>query len=183
MRRRVSGTPARQEAVPIAEPSASEPLTAGHGLSAAGELMGGAAFAAVAAFACIEALRLPRMGSLGFAIGAGLAPFVVGLTVLALSGLVVLESVRSEGHRHVGRWLRQLAVHREVRRWAILVLLVSGFVALLGRVAFWLACFLFMLASLAYLRVGTVWRIVTYSALTAALVGYAIPALFQMPLP
>ena len=152
-------------------------------MAAAGELVGGAAFAAAATFASVEGLRLPRMGIRGFATGAGMVPFLVGLTVLVLSSFLVVESIRAGGHRFVRRWLSELVDQEEVRRWAVLVLLVSGYVVLLGRVPFWLACLLFMLASLAYLRVGAVWRIVAYSAATAGLVGYVIPAFFQMPLP
>jgi hypothetical protein len=148
-----------------------------------GDVVGGLAFMALSVFAIVGALNMPRRGTLGFVTAAGFTPTLIGSLLFVLSATLVALTLRTHGYRSIAGWARSTLSNDIVRRWLTLVALIGVYVALVGWIHFIVLQFLFFVAIFAYLRVGRAWHVLVYSVLGAALIGYLIPEIFEMPIP
>jgi len=154
-------------------------------------------FGAVAGF---ESWRMPRFEHLGIQIyqAPGLVPGLLGLTIAAFGLMILVRSLREGGWNladgemgdSIGSRLRSI----EARRLAILFVITLGYAwGLVGRIPFWAASFVFVLAFIvlfdwreAAAQSKQVRLLITASvqaAITAAVVSYVFEYIFMVRLP
>jgi putative tricarboxylic transport membrane protein len=109
----------------------------------------------------------------------GLVPGLLGVAMIALSGLMVVRGVRRGGW-----YVRVAAPGLDWRRFVLVLLLCLGFaLGLVGRVPFWLAAWLFVSGSILALRwremAGRRPRLGVTSGLIGLGVGLAVTLVFE----
>jgi len=146
--------------------------------------------AALGAAVCVQSWRMPRLEALGVNPWSvpGLTPGLIGAVLLLLGAILLLRSAKAGGWRLAGGGAASEDAERagQAGRFLLALLLTLGYAAgLVGRLPFWLASFLFVLAFIVAFqwrdarRGGTIVRSVTLATLQAALVSAVVTAAFQ----
>jgi len=122
---------------------------------------------------------------MGFVTSAGFTPMLLAVIVSLLSIFLIIRTFKRNKASLVGFsvWLRKLSRDEVVRRSIVLILITGGYIVLVGVAPFLPLTFLFLCGIYYYLKIGGIIRTIIYSLTNALLIAYAIPWVYQMPLP
>jgi hypothetical protein len=155
-----------------------------NGVNTAGELILAITINLFAVFVIVESFRMPARGHLGIICYPSFVPLLAGILLFVLTLVLALVMIRRGGYKYFGDWLKNIRAEEDNRRFlAILATVLIYVVVLLGRVPFVLATLVFHGLLFTYLKVGSIWKIILYTALATILVSVVLPRLFDMPVP
>jgi hypothetical protein len=159
------------------------PLVEDRPQDAASDLAVSTVIAAVCIFAVVEALGMPRRGQLGIFTGPGFTPILVGGLIVILSLLVIANSLRGRALSGIRPRIEELTTQPETRRVVVLALLAGAYAFAIGPVSYEVATVIFLLLTYTFVRLGSPLRIALTTFFGSALAAWAVPTLFNMPMP
>jgi hypothetical protein len=151
--------------------------------SAAGDFIISLILLAVSVFVVIESLRMPEKGKWGFFMGPGFFPLILAFALLCLTLSLLISSVTAKGPSGIRPLFQGVKVSLESRRFSIIAGWTAIYVALIGSIPFLFINFIYFFGIFFYLKVGRLWKVIVLSFGSSFLVGYAVPWIFDMPIP
>lgn len=148
------------------------------------DLVTGLVFVLLGALVLVESLRMPTLREFGMNpyTAPGIVPGLLGIVIAGLGAVLVVRAARRGGFRLglTGAAARGVAASEAARRLVLTLVLTLGYAAgLIGRLPFWLATFLFVLAFVVLFewRPGLGARASARTAIVALVLAAAVSAI------
>lgn len=151
--------------------------------SAAGDFIISLILLALSVFVVIESLRMPEKGKWGFFMGPGFLPLILAIALLCLTLSLLISSIAGRGPSGIRPLFRKIRGGLESHRFLIIAGWTAIYVTLIGTIPFLFINFIYFFGIFFYLKVGRLWKVIILSFGSSFLVGYAVPWIFDMPIP
>ena len=133
----------------------------------------------------IGATRFSYQEEMGFVTSAGFTPMLLGVLVGVLSIILIIKTIRANKlvSLRISAWFTDNRRNETVRRSLVIILITGLYIFAVGHLPFLPLTFVFLCSIYFYLKVGSLIKIIIYSLANSLLIAYAIPWVYQMPLP
>ena len=133
----------------------------------------------------IGATRFSYQEEMGFVTSAGFTPMLLAVLVGVLSIILIIKTIRANKlvSLRISAWFNDNRRNETVRRSIVVIAITGLYIYSVGHLPFLPLTFLFLCSIYFYLKVGSLVKIIIYSLANSLLIAYAIPWIYQMPLP